>query len=116
MRTSRALSALFLALLAVVVLSASAPVAPAELGKSVYGVYCGSCHGEKGDGQGAAAAALTPRPTDFTAAAYWAGKTDDQVATGIREGKPGTTMIGYEAMLSDEQVDGLVAHLKTFQP
>ncbi|MEK7371593.1 MAG: cytochrome c [candidate division NC10 bacterium] len=37
-----------------------------EQGEKVAKVNCTSCHGAKGKGDGAAAAALTPKPADWT--------------------------------------------------
>ncbi len=37
-----------------------------EAAKVTYQRYCGSCHGMEGRGDGPAAEALTPRPTDLT--------------------------------------------------
>jgi mono/diheme cytochrome c family protein len=37
-----------------------------EQGKKVAGVNCVSCHGKGGKGDGAAAAALNPKPADWT--------------------------------------------------
>jgi mono/diheme cytochrome c family protein len=36
----------------------------------VYGLYCASCHGVGGRGDGPAAASLDPRPTDLTRLTY----------------------------------------------
>ncbi len=36
-----------------------------EKGKEIYMKKCALCHGEKGDGKGAAAAGLSPKPTNF---------------------------------------------------
>jgi mono/diheme cytochrome c family protein len=38
-----------------------------EQGKKVAEINCVSCHGKSGKGDGAAAAALNPRPADWTA-------------------------------------------------
>lgn len=40
-------------------------VSPAE-GKEMYASYCAPCHGRNGKGDGPAAVALTPKPTDLT--------------------------------------------------
>ena len=40
--------------------------APVDSGAVLYHRYCASCHGPTGRGDGPAAAALTPRPPDFT--------------------------------------------------
>ena len=82
-------------------------------GKVLYSASCTACHGVKGDGKGPAAVALKPKPTDFTAAAFWPGKTDDQLATAIRAGRPGTSMSPFTE-LSDAEVADLVAYVRTF--
>jgi mono/diheme cytochrome c family protein len=38
----------------------------AEEGKLLYGIYCTSCHGPAGKGDGPTAKSLTPRPADLT--------------------------------------------------
>jgi high-affinity iron transporter len=84
-------------------------------GRTLYAASCTACHGAAGDGNGAAAVALKPRPTDFTSAEFWASRTDAQVATSIRTGRPGTSMTAF-AGLTDADVANLVAYLRTFQP
>jgi len=37
-----------------------------EMGEKVAKINCSSCHGSKGKGDGAAAAALNPKPADWT--------------------------------------------------
>ena len=39
---------------------------PAMVGQSLYRVYCASCHGDSGKGDGSTAAYLTVKPTDLT--------------------------------------------------
>src|SRR5437762_2415088 len=41
-----------------------------DRGRTVYGQRCVGCHGADGDGNGAAATFLSPRPRDFTAAVF----------------------------------------------
>ena len=45
----------------------------AAKGKELYTKNCAGCHGPAGKGDGPAAAALNPKPTDFTNKAYMAG-------------------------------------------
>jgi mono/diheme cytochrome c family protein len=44
----------------------AAPKKAVEEGKLLYGIYCRSCHGPEGRGDGSMARALKPRPTDLT--------------------------------------------------
>ena len=84
-------------------------------GRTLWKANCMACHGQNADGKGPAAAALRPSPTDFTAAAYWAGTTDADIRTAIRTGSPGTSMMAF-AQLSDEQIANIIAFLKTKKP
>ncbi|MDP2306207.1 MAG: cytochrome c [Pseudomonadota bacterium] len=82
-------------------------------GKVLYAASCTACHGAAGNGKGPAAVALKPKPTDLTAAAWWVGKTDEQVTVAIRAGRPGTSMAPFTEF-SDAEVGDLVAYLRTF--
>ena len=94
---------------------ATADDTPKPRGQVLYASSCAACHGSKGDGKGPAAVALRPKPTDFTKAAWWSGRTDATIAAAIRAGSPGTAMTPFPA-LTDGDVNDLVAWLRTFQP
>lgn len=87
----------------------------ATAGATAYQGNCSVCHGKAADGQGAAAAAMNPRPTDFTDAAWWAGKTDAEIKAIIKNGKPSTPMNGF-AFLGDAEIANIIAFLKTKKP
>jgi len=106
---------------AVAVLLAAVSVAGAEqtghsTGERVYLERCSACHGEHGDGNGPAAAALDPRPQNFRDAAFWKNRTTAQLKQVVRQGKPGTLMAPFEGVLSDEEIDAVVAYLAQFRP
>jgi len=84
---------------------------PAQ-GQQLYRANCLACHGPRADGKGPAAGALRPPPTDFTAAAYWSGRSDAQVKASIKGGSPGTAMMGF-ARFSDAELDALVSFLRS---
>jgi mono/diheme cytochrome c family protein len=86
-----------------------------ERGAQLYQGSCMACHGVNADGNGPAAAALKPRPTDFTSAAWWKNRTDRQVAVEIKSPTPGTSMMPF-AHLSEQQINDLVAFLRTKAP
>jgi len=114
------------ALLAVLIagmMPAAAAAAPgdADKGAEIYARRCVGCHGEEGDGLGAAAERLNPPPRDFTLGLYKFKTTgaDDIVPNDadlyrmIRDGMPGTAMPGWGDVLSDQEVWDLIAHIKT---
>lgn len=57
-----------------------------EQGKKLAGVNCASCHGASGKGDGAAAAALTPKPADWTSAKIQA-ESDGELFWKITTGR-----------------------------
>ncbi len=93
-----------------------------EKGAKVYAARCTWCHGEEGDGAGAAAERLSPPPRDFTSAQYKIKATnfdydfpnDDDVFRMIRDGMPGTAMPGWSDVLEEQEMWDLVALIKTF--
>jgi high-affinity iron transporter len=82
-------------------------------GRDIYRATCAACHGPEGRGNGPAAVALNPRPTDFTNAAQRQTTTDEAVSDVIEHGRRG--MPAFGRTLTSTQIDSLVAHLKTFR-
>lgn len=95
--------------------AARAAGADAARGQSIYMANCMACHGVQADGAGPAAAALKPKPTDFTSATWWTGKDDKRVMASIKTGKPGTAMMPF-GQLTDDDLAHLLAFLKTKKP
>ena len=90
---------------------ATVPVSSAilEQGRAYYVQLCMACHGARGDGQGEWAYRVTPRPANLRSARA-RGRSDDHLDRLIREGLPGTPMIGYS--LSAAQRRQLVAYVR----
>jgi mono/diheme cytochrome c family protein len=65
------------------VAAAADPKAEAD---QIFNTRCATCHGAGGKGDGAAAAALNPKPRDYTDKAWQAATTDDMIAKVIVEG------------------------------
>jgi mono/diheme cytochrome c family protein len=83
-----------------------------------YVQFCGSCHGNKGAGDGPAAAGLNPKPRNFVT---WNDKTvtNEYIAKVIREGgasvgKSGN-MAPWGGVLSAEEIDEMVTLINTFR-
>jgi mono/diheme cytochrome c family protein len=90
--------------------AAEAP-APDDHGRSVYAVRCAPCHGDGGAGDGPAAAALEPKPRNFRDPAFWSGRSPVQLKLVVEHGRPGTMMAPFQGVLSDEEIDAVVAYL-----
>jgi mono/diheme cytochrome c family protein len=94
-----------------------------DLGEVTYVRWCAGCHGVDGTGNGTAAEYMLPRPRDFTQALYQirttaSGElpTDEDILAIIDRGMPGTTMPGWENLLSNDEREALVEYLKSFSP
>jgi DMSO reductase family type II enzyme heme b subunit len=91
------------------------------VGKAVYERKCAGCHGDKGDGKGAAGELLRPAPRDFTSGIYKIRSTSNKVPTDkdvfdvITHGMPGTSMPAWK-VLPEKDRWNLVAYLKSFAP
>ena len=91
--------------------------ADAEVGKADYQIYCASCHGETGEGDGPVAQALNPKPARHSNGAYMNPLTDDYLFKVI---KFGGAAVGKSAMmaplggsLSDQQIRNTIAFIRT---
>ena len=79
-----------------------------EVGKASFGT-CAGCHGEGAAGR----VGIGPRIASET---YLAAATDDFLIRTIQQGRAGTTMIPWSSILNDEQIQGLVAYLRSLHP
>ncbi len=85
-------------------------------GKQVYDTRCSFCHGVSGQGDGPAGTALKPPPNNFASKAYWDSATDESIKAAITNGKKGTAMVPFGTTLTPQEVDSVIAYLKTFKP
>ncbi len=96
----------------------AAPPALAD-GASTFASYCATCHGAGGKGDGAAAAALDPKPANLTAAEFWTTRTVAGVTKVIKEGGAASgksaVMPAWGASLSDAQIAEVVAYIQGLQ-
>jgi mono/diheme cytochrome c family protein len=90
-------------------------------GARVYAQRCAVCHGPDGRGNGPAAPSLIPRPRDFTlglfkfkSTPHGQPPTDDDLKQIIRNGLPGSAMPYFRDLLSDSEIDAVVAQVKQF--
>lgn len=88
----------------------------AAKGKAAYDQMCASCHGATGKGDGAAAAALNPKPRDLSDKAYVSGLKDDYLQKIIKEGGPAVgkspLMPPLGGALKDADVENVIAYIR----
>lgn len=91
------------------------PPAPpaAARGKLLFDQYCVTCHGERGDGKGPSAAALSPAPANFTDAQFMHSETPYDFYHVISLGKSNTAMPAWDGVLSVQDRWDLVSYLWT---
>ena len=82
-------------------------------GEKIFKTNCEMCHGPQGHGDGPAGQALDPRPRNLAELQTKAG--DDFLFWRIREGKPGTSMIAWKGILTDEQIWQVISFIHTLQ-
>ena len=116
---------LAVALLAWLVPAAAPADGNAADGKRTYDQHCRECHGVSGAGDGPAAAAVDPRPRDFTSGEFKFDADKDGV-TGSDEDlfivikKGGAPFGGNPVMvpwvqLSDQQIGNLIVHIRSLR-
>ncbi len=84
-------------------------------GKSAFAINCASCHGTSGHGDGPAAAALNPKPRNFTEGFWRYGGGFARIVRTISEGSPGTGMAAFLALPLDERM-AIAHYIRTFGP
>lgn len=91
------------------------PLGPdsAPAGADVFRTNCATCHGPQGHGDGPAGQSLEPHPRNLAELQAKAG--DDYLFWRIREGKPGTSMVAWKGILTDEQIWQAVSFIRTLK-
>jgi mono/diheme cytochrome c family protein len=86
---------------------------------ALFSSTCAACHGPSGKGDGAAAAALNPKPRNYADAAWQKAVTDDEIRKAILLGGQGigkSPMMPGNPQLKDKPqvVDALVKMIRGF--
>ncbi len=87
----------------------------AEEGKALYEKECTKCHGADGKGQTKMGVKLGAK--DYTDPKVQDALKDDEAVKAIKEGlkKDDKTLMKPAEGLSDDQIKGLVAYMRTFK-
>ena len=103
--------------------SAAAPTAASKVDaatvKKAFDERCSACHGTSGKGDGAASAALNPKPRDYPDKAWQATVTDEQIKKtilygGAAVGKSANMPSAPDLDGKPELLDGLVKLVRSF--
>lgn len=87
-----------------------------EQGKAIYHGKgtCFTCHGAEGDGKGPTGSKLNPSPRNFQHHGFWRHRTEGELFWVVKYGSPGTGMVGFGQVLSDEEIWALIRYERTF--
>ena len=121
-----------LALLLVILTNASTPIVAAEsstevgiqdnpiatseesvtAGRTIYGRFCRSCHGQRADGRGMAAPPGS-RPANLIDAEWDYGSSDAEIFKVLKEGiPPKYDMDAWEGRISDDDMWNVINYLR----
>ncbi len=86
-------------------------------GQALYSMYCVTCHGQAGKGDGPAAVGLNPRPADHSDASYMGGLSDEDLykvikGGGVSVGKS-PLMAPWGGIVNDQGLRDLVAYVRS---
>jgi mono/diheme cytochrome c family protein len=88
-------------------------------GKRIFTNYCANCHGENADGKGIIAPNLIPAPRNLVAITSWGEKpfidymSDARLFDSITNGVPGTSMLPWIGVLSEEERWHTISYLRS---
>lgn len=84
-------------------------------GRDIFKVQCATCHGPEGKGNGVAAAALNPKPRDFTSGYWKFGGAPTRVFHTISTGSPGTAMASFAGLAVEDRY-ALAHYVRSLSP
>ena len=86
-------------------------------GRELYALYCATCHGQGGKGDGPAGQVIDPRPRDHTDATYMGTLTDQDLYSVIKQGGVSVgkspLMIAWGGVISEQGLRDLVAYVRS---
>lgn len=93
------------------------PTSQEREGERLFQANCAFCHAADGTAGNWIGHFLEPHPRDLTDAKAMADMTPTRLKQVIRDGVPGTPMSAWKSVLSDEQIDAVIAYIsRVFHP
>ncbi len=86
-------------------------------GEKLFQQNCAFCHAADGTARNWIGSFMEPHPRDLTSAKAMSGMTRTRLRTVIHEGLPGTSMPAWKSVLSEQQVEDVIAYVgRAFHP
>jgi cytochrome c oxidase cbb3-type subunit 3 len=82
-----------------------------QQGEGLFLQNCAFCHAKDGTGRNWIGSFLQPHPRDLTDSQAMAGVNRHRLKQVISEGLPGTTMSAWKQVLSEQEIDAIVAYI-----
>jgi len=80
-------------------------------GEQLFQQNCAFCHAADGTARNWIGSFMQPHPRDLTNPKAMSGMTRTRLRTVIREGLPGTSMPAWRSVLSEQQVEDVIAYV-----
>ena len=88
-----------------------------QRGEALFQQNCAFCHAADGTARNWIGSFMEPHPRDLTKSAAMDSMTRTRLRTVIRDGLPGTSMPAWKSVLSDQQVEDVIAYVaRAFHP
>ncbi|WP_457665681.1 c-type cytochrome [Thiolapillus sp.] len=85
----------------------NADTTSAKEGEAAFNTFCVACHQAKGEGKpGVAPSLVSPE--------FLASAPDSLLLETIENGRPGTAMVGWKAVLGEKKIRSVIAYLRSF--
>ena len=88
-----------------------------QRGEILFQKNCAFCHAADGTARNWIGSFMEPHPRDLTSPKAMSGMTRTRLRKVIREGLPGTSMPAWKSVLSEQQVEDVIAYVgRAFHP
>jgi cytochrome c oxidase cbb3-type subunit 3 len=86
-------------------------------GEQLFQQNCAFCHAADGTARNWIGSFMQPHPRDLTSSRAMSGMTRTRLRAVIRDGLPGTSMPAWKSVLSEQQVEDVIAYVgRAFHP